>query len=149
VALLWAASFLASEAAGLEPNGAALELAVEAAGRTVESVDVFRAALEHVVAWVHRRASDVDWSDGERETAQRDQVARWDCDCSGPLYMNAAALAAALEDGGWTVDSIADEWKRRGWMLRGRSARMYGRVQRAQVITRAALDALETVTDER
>ena len=149
VALLWAASFLASEAAGLEPNGAALELAVEAAGRTVESVDVFRAALEHVVAWVHRRASDVDWSDGERETAQRDQVARWDRECSGPLYMNAAALAAALEDGGWTVDSIADEWKRRGWVLRGRSARMYGRVQRAHVITRAALDALETVTDER
>jgi hypothetical protein len=142
VALLWAASFLASEAAGLEPNGAALELAVEAAGRTVESVDVFRSALEHVVAWVHAKASDVDWTDGRGapDVSKRDQVAQVG---SGEIRINSAALARALEDGGWTVDAILPEWIRRGWAKKNRAVWMYGRTQKATVITGDALKSLE------
>jgi len=142
VALLWTASFLASEAAGLEPNGAALELAVKAAGETIESVDVFRAALEHVVAWVNAKASDVDWSDGKGapDLSKRDQIAK----VSGnEICINTAALTRALDDGGWLVDAMLSEWVQRGWAKRNRSVWMYGRTQKATVITAKAIESLE------
>jgi len=96
---------------------AALELAVKAAGETIESVDVFRAALEHVVAWVNAKASDVDWSDGKGapDLSKRDQIAK----VSGnEICINTAALTRALDDGGWLVDAMLSEWVQRGWAKR-------------------------------
>jgi hypothetical protein len=117
----------------------AVDLAMKAAMETLEDVDVYRSALDYVVAWVQRHAADVDWNNGAR--GQRDQIAGWD-ESGGNLAINPAALARALAEGGWTIGAVLDEWRRRGWIATGRTVRMYDRPQKAHIIAASALPDL-------
>jgi len=141
LALLVTAGRLMQAAIGTPLSLEAVDLAMRAAMETLEDVDVYRSALDYVVAWVQRHAADVDWSDGGRSGGQRDQIARWD-ESGGNMAINPAALARALAEGGWTIGAVLDEWRRRGWIVTGRTVRMYGRPQKAHIIAASALPDL-------
>lgn len=129
LALLKLAGVIIEAAAGLKYHEAALEEAQAAVGEGAAGADNARAALEHLVDYLHAHAIDVyraELGSSDARKAPDRPIGRWD-EGEPPSILPSIAKRV-LEDGGYSLDEVIGVWREREWLVVGSDKR--ARVQR-------------------